>query len=274
MQGQPPPNRSSDCAWTPSEQPLVDSIDPTRLPRHIAIIMDGNGRWAKSQNKARVKGHLKGADVVSDIVRACRNLGVKYLTVYAFSEENWSRPALEINALMKLLEVYLLRKRSELMKNGVRLATIGNRDKLPSAARKLLEKTMSLTKDNKDMVFTLALSYSGRDEIVRGVRELVTRQVRAEDIDADLVASVLDTRDYPDPDLLIRTSGEERISNFMLWQLAYTELYITNTLWPDFTPTDLLKAVIDFQKRKRRFGGVSDKTGPMPKTLPGGAHDA
>ena len=237
-------------------QLTLAQLDPERLPKHVAIIMDGNGRWAQQRKKPRLHGHYRGADVLSDVAQAASNLGIAYLTVYAFSEENWSRPAIEIKGLMQLLKIYLARKLKDFKRNQIRLRTIGNIDKLPKQVQKLLHSTMEQTASHTGLVLTLALSYGGRDEIVRAVRRIVDTGIPAEKIGADLFEKYLDTSSYPDPDLLIRTSGEMRISNFLLWQIAYTELVITPVPWPEFTVDTFYQALAQYQLRDRRFGGV------------------
>jgi len=238
-------------------------IDPTKLPRHIAIIMDGNGRWAKRKFLPRIKGHEKGIDAVRDVVESCRELGIAYLTLYAFSVENWRRPASEVNALMRLLKNYLLKERHNLIKNGIALKSIGDLERLPEDVRETLSKVIEDTKEGKGMTLILALSYGARWEIVRAALriadDLSAGKIKREDVNPSMFSAYLTTSPFPDPDLLIRTSGELRLSNFLLWQLAYTELYITPTLWPDFTKEDLLKAIEDYQKRERRFGMTSDQ---------------
>jgi undecaprenyl diphosphate synthase len=229
-----------------------------RLPRHLAIIMDGNGRWAEQRGLPRIIGHHRGVEAVKTVVQECRSLGVDYLTLYAFSSENWGRPADEVNALMGLLCRYLESELQQMLERGLRLQVIGETARLPRQARQVLEQVMAKTAANDGMVLTLALSYGARDEIVRSVRTLAAevlagRQVPAA-IDEALLSSFLDTRDQPDPDLLIRTSGEMRISNFLLWQLAYTELYFTEVLWPDFDVAELHRALAEYAGRQRRFG--------------------
>jgi len=231
-----------------------------RLPVHIAIIMDGNGRWAQQRGMSRIKGHRKGAEAVREVVRTCREAGIQWLTLYAFSEENWKRPPKEIQALMGLLGSYLKSELKELQDNGIRLRCIGRFDKLPASVRKTLLETMSLTSSNRDMQLTLALSYGGRQELVdafMAVAEDVRRgAVDPENITEEFISQHLYAPDMPEPDLLIRTSGEQRISNFMLWQIAYTEFYLTSCFWPDFGKEELLEALAEFRKRKRRFGGA------------------
>ncbi|MBW1979741.1 MAG: isoprenyl transferase [Deltaproteobacteria bacterium] len=236
-----------------------------KLPQHLAIIMDGNGRWAKQRNLTRIEGHRQGAESVRLIVRACRKIGIPVLTLYAFSKENWQRPSLEVQALWQLLRDYLKSELSEMLENGIRLNTLGNIEDLPGRVKRLLRDTMQKTAANKDMILNLALSYSGRDEIVRAARRLATLcssgQLTAADIREETLSSFLDTGGMPDPDLLIRTSGEYRLSNFMLWQLAYTEIYITPVYWPDFREEQLMEALFDFQQRERRFGKTSEQLG-------------
>jgi undecaprenyl diphosphate synthase len=237
-----------------TDQDLLKQINPARLPQHIAIIMDGNGRWAKQRHLPRVFGHRAGITSVRDIVRACGELGVKALTLYAFSAENWSRPNTEVKALMRLLEDYLQRELPELQKNDVQLRAIGRWQALPAGAREQLERVIGLTAKNKGLILTLALNYGGRQEIVDACNRALKDKVKA--LDEDAFEAYLDTSGLPDPDLLIRTSGELRISNFLLWQLAYTEIYITATPWPEFRRQHLYGAILDFQRRERRFGGL------------------
>jgi undecaprenyl diphosphate synthase len=240
---------------------LAKSIDPERLPAHIAIIMDGNGRWANRRNMPRVAGHKAGIDPVRSTVEACARLGITALTLYAFSVENWKRPRHEVETLWRLLRFYLRRELPELMENNIRLVAIGRLDALPRQVRQELEAVMEATSRNKGLIVNLAINYGGRAEIVDAVNALLDK-ARIEGTLDDLqvsekdIASKLYTARIPDPDLLIRTSGEMRVSNFLLWQIAYSELYVTETLWPDFKLSDLLSAILDFQKRDRRFGGV------------------
>lgn len=238
-------------------------IDQNNLPQHIAIIMDGNGRWAKQHAMGRIRGHKKGAQAVRTAVTACREIGIQYLTLFAFSSENWGRPNEEINALMSLLEDYLDKEASTLQKQEIMLTTIGNIERLyPPVKEKLLE-VKKLTKRNRRMVLNLALSYGSRDEIIFAVKNMISDnregKLNVDDIDQDTIGRYLYTNNIPDPDLLIRTSGEYRISNFLLWQLAYTELYFTDVLWPDFKKDDLLKAIAVYQSRERRFGLTSEQ---------------
>ena len=244
---------------SPSAASPVD-LDTTNLPAHLAIIMDGNGRWAKKRLLNRINGHEKGSDTVRSVVRTCREIGISYLTLYAFSTENWQRPKTEVEALMTLLKRFLHSEQKELVERNIRLRVIGQLDRLPVSVQDALQQTMSATKENTAMTLILALSYGGRAEIVRMVQEVV-KQVKNGEIDsnaitADLIADHLYTRDIPDPDLLIRTSGEMRISNFLLWQIAYTEIFVTPTLWPDFGRGELLEILKEYQGRERRYGQV------------------
>lgn len=230
------------------------------VPRHIAIIMDGNGRWARGKGLERLRGHERGAEAVRDCVKGCRELGVEYLTLYAFSTENWQRPKAEVMGLMKLLERFITKEVPELNAQGVRIEAIGRLTDLPDSTQKALRNAIEATAHNNKLTLVLALSYSSRVEIVDAVQS-IARSVQAGQldpaaIDADLLNRRLYTSSYPDPDLLIRTSGEMRLSNFLLWQLSYSEFYITPTLWPDFRKEDLFQAIADFQKRQRRFGGI------------------
>jgi len=241
----------------------VIKIDPDNLPCHIAIIMDGNGRWAQKHTIGRIMGHKKGAQAVRTVVRTCREIGVKYLTLYAFSVENWERPVSEVRGLMLLLEEYLTRELEKLQKQGIRLTTIGDIDRLNSAVKERLLRVKEQTLKNDKMILNLALSYGGQDEIIRAVKNIVkdgqAGKIDINQLDKKTFSRYLYTSDMPDPDLLIRTSGECRISNFLLWQTAYTELYFTKVLWPDFTKEDLLKAIASYQKRERRFGLTSEQ---------------
>ena len=233
-------------------------IDPAALPRHVAIIMDGNGRWAKKRFLNRVKGHEKGSETVRTMVRTCRELGIGYLTLYAFSTENWQRPKAEVTALMYLLKSFLRTELEEMMDNDIRLNMIGQIDRLPGDVADALQKTMAATRQNDAMVLTLALSYGGRSEILRMTRRLARKAAEGrldpEAITDETVAAHLDTGGMPDPDLLIRTSGEMRISNFLLWQIAYTEIFVTDTLWPDFSKNEFLDILRAYRLRERRFG--------------------
>lgn len=242
---------------------LIDNIDKTRLPRHIAIIMDGNGRWAKDRGKERSYGHRQGVESVRTITRAAGNLGIKYLTLYTFSTENWSRPEEEVHALMALMVMAIERETPDLMKNNVRLTAIGDLERMPAEVRERLSRCMEQTASNTGITLVLALSYSSRWEIVRAARfmaaEAAAGRLLPEQIDEQLVSSALTTSAIPDPDLLIRTGGECRISNFLLWQAAYSELYFTPQYWPDFDEESLYKAICDYQSRERRFGKISEQ---------------
>jgi len=236
------------------------SLDLARLPRHVAIIMDGNGRWAQQRGLTRIEGHKRGKDAVRAVVETSRRLGISYLSLFAFSTENWSRPRREVDGLMGLLRRYLRTELRKMMKNEIRLVSVGDITRLPSSLREELEQTIDATKDNRRMTVVLAVSYGGREEIVQAARALA-RDVRdgrigPEAIDESVFSGYLSTRGIPDPDLLIRTSGEMRISNFFLWQSAYTEIYVTDTLWPDFDEQHFLEALAHYQRRERRFGRI------------------
>jgi undecaprenyl diphosphate synthase len=241
----------------------LNGLDKNRLPQHVAIIMDGNGRWAKLRGKNRVEGHRRGKTSVRAIVEMSRRIGIRYLSLYAFSTENWFRPRDEIHALMGLLEHYLAAEQFKMMRYGIRLLAVGDRERLPARVRRVLEQVMHLTRDNQRMTVILALSYSGRDDIVRMAknlaREAQTGRLNPESINDELISAHLDTAGVPDPDLLIRTSGELRLSNFFLWQIAYSELYVTPTLWPDFREREFLAALIEYQRRRRRFGRTDEQ---------------
>ena len=240
-----------------------EQIDPKRLPRHIAIIMDGNGRWAKRQGLARMFGHRQGVETVHNITVAATQLGIRYLTLYTFSTENWNRPKEEVDALMTLLVDTIAKETPTLMKNNVRLQTIGDLSRLPDQARTKFLACIEQTSGNTGLTMVLALSYSARWEITQAMQQAVrlaqAGQLRAEEIDEEYVSRLMTTAEMPDPDLLIRTSGEYRISNFLLWQLAYSELYFTDRLWPEFDEEELYKAIVDYQKRERRFGKTSEQ---------------
>ncbi len=234
-----------------------------KLPKHVAIIMDGNGRWALDKNLPRLEGHRQGIESVRDIVKAASQLGVKYLTLYAFSLENWKRPVSEVTGLMKLLEIYLKQEIDELNRNNVRLFSIGKLSSLPKLVQKLLKNSIEKTKNNNGLTLTLALSYSGRWDILRAV-QIISLDVRRgkispEDINENLFSSYLQTKDLPDADLLIRTSGEMRLSNFMLWEMAYGEIYITDKFWPEFKRIDFYEAIRNYINRERRFGKTSQQ---------------
>lgn len=239
----------------------MKEIDTTRLPQHIAIIMDGNGRWAERHAMGRILGHKKGADSVRAAVRTCRRIGIRYLTLYAFSMENWLRPEEEVSALLNLLKEYLQNEVQEMMDQDIRLVAIGNLESLGEPIHSKLREISAKTSGNKGMILTLALSYGGRDEIVAAAKRMVSDgmagKITPEQVTKALYADYLYTAGIPDPDLLIRTGGEYRISNFLLWQMAYTEFYFTETLWPDFRDRHLQKAIDDYQRRERRFGKTS-----------------
>ena len=228
------------------------------LAKHVAIIMDGNGRWAEKRSLNRIAGHQKGIKRVKEVIRASKEIGIEVLTLYAFSTENWNRPQLETSALMALLKRFLIAEGKELITNNIRLNTIGTIEDLPNQVTETLQDVICKTKDNTGMILNAALSYSGRSEIIRAVKKIASDikegTITPQQIDETIFSNYLFTSGLPDPDLLIRTSGEHRISNFLLWQMAYTELYITDTLWPDFTEKDLIRALEDYQKRERRFG--------------------
>ena len=240
-----------------------EQIDTARLPRHVAIIMDGNGRWAKKQGLARMFGHKKGVETVHNITVAATKLGIEYLTLYTFSTENWNRPKEEVDALMALLVDTIAKETPTLMNNNVRLQTIGDINRLPEGTKQKFLGCIEETSKNTGLTMVIALSYSARWEIIEAVREAVrltqAGQLRPEDVTEQMVSSLMTTREMPDPDLLIRTSGEYRISNFLLWQLASSELYFTDCLWPEFTDEEFYKAIVDYQKRERRFGKTSEQ---------------
>ena len=250
---------------------LARAIDPERIPAHIAIIMDGNGRWARQRGLPRVAGHKAGVEPVRVTVETCARLGVRVLTLYAFSVENWKRPRGEVETLWRLLHTYLGRELPNLIENGIRLQAIGRLDALPASVRQDLETAVMQTASCRGLLVNLAINYSGRAELADAVNALIEQARRAGTLDGlrvdeDMIAARLYTRGSPDPDLLIRTSGEMRVSNFLLWQIAYTELYVTDTLWQDFTRAELLAAILDYQKRHRRFGGLGDALGEEAKT--------
>jgi len=250
-------------SWSAAERELLARLRPDRLPAHVAVIMDGNGRWARQRGLLdRIRGHEAGIDSVREITTSAAQLRLRALTLYAFSKENWRRPAREINALMALLTRFLVAERPELMGNNIRLQTIGVPADLPADARAALDETRRLTAGNSGLILNLALSYGGRDEIVRAAAALA-RAARDGRLDPDRIgeaefAAALDTAGLPEPDLLVRTSGENRVSNFLLWQIAYAEIYVTPVLWPDFRRAQLLEALIDYQRRERRYGMVAE----------------
>ncbi|MBN2563906.1 MAG: isoprenyl transferase [Phycisphaerae bacterium] len=244
----------------PSDPQVELGLPPERMPRHVAIIMDGNGRWAKQRGLERVEGHEAGAANVREIVTHCARLGIKCLTLYSFSTENWSRPVEEIAHLMKLYVKYLIKERGEIMENGIRLLQIGRRAGLPEEVLRELDETASMSKDNGGMTLCLALNYSSRTELVDAVRSIAGRvaagELAPEQISQETITNALYTARIPDPDLLIRTAGEMRVSNFLLWQISYAELYVTDVFWPDFHHDDLNTALREYARRDRRFGGL------------------
>ena len=249
-------------SWIPAGDPdeaLARQVDFEQLPSHVAIIMDGNGRWAAQRHLPRVEGHRNGIEAVRDTVETAARLGCEVLTLYAFSVENWKRPAMEVSTLMALLKRYLRSELNTLLKNDIRLRVIGRMDELSSDVQDELNRAMERTAESQGMIFDIALNYSGRAEIVDAVRRALDAGVRAEDLDEERFAGFLYTAGQPDPDLLIRTSGEMRVSNFLLWQIAYAEICVTDTLWPDFRRRHLLEAVLEYQKRDRRYGGIKGK---------------
>ncbi|NWF50478.1 MAG: isoprenyl transferase [Ignavibacteriaceae bacterium] len=257
---------------TESDQALQHELKISgNIPGHIAIIMDGNGRWAKKRGLPRVAGHKRGVDTVRDIVEACAQVGVKYLTLYTFSTENWKRPLEEVSTLMRLLLKSLKDRADELDENNIKLTAIGDIQSLPSEVQKQLYSDIERTKNNKRMTLNLALSYSGRWELVEAIKEIAhlvqENKIDSQEISESLINSHLKTKDIPDPDLVIRTSGEFRVSNFLLWQIAYSEFYITDVYWPDFSRSHLYEAIRNFQKRERRFGKVSEQIKKNEKGL-------
>ena len=233
------------------------------LPRHIAIIMDGNGRWARKRSLNRIRGHKEGTESVRNIVRACREIGVEVLTLYAFSTENWQRPRQEVTALMSILKSFLKSELAEMMENDILLNAIGDIERLPGDVLKVLREVMEETRQNQAMILNLALSYGGRNEIVRASKKIATQikagRLQPEEITEELFSDYLYTHGMPEPDLLIRTSGEMRISNFLLWQIAYAEIFVTQSLWPDFRREELIRILHDYQKRERRFGLTEER---------------
>ncbi len=230
-----------------------------KLPRHIVIIMDGNGRWANRKGLDRISGHREGMKSVKSIVKASRELGIKAVTLYAFSVQNWKRPKVEVDALMKLLKEYLIKEGNRLVKNNIKLNAIGRLWELPSDVSQVLKDTIEKTKLCKEMTLTLALGYGGREEIIDAVKKIISEKISPENVNEEIFPQFLYTSNLPEPDLLIRTSGEMRLSNFLLWQLAYTEIYVTKTLWPDFRKRHLIMALVNYQNRERRFGLTSDQ---------------
>jgi undecaprenyl diphosphate synthase len=262
------------------DRELALTLDPARMPAHIAIIMDGNGRWAKRRGLPRIAGHKVGVATVRSVVEDCANLGVKALTLYAFSAENWKRPRAEVDMLWRLLRFYLRHELEDLQRNNIRLQSSGHIEALPERAYEELRSVERATARNQGMRLNLAINYSARIELVDAVNAIVDEariEGRLSDlvIDEKMISRRLYTADLPEPDLLIRTSGEMRVSNFLLWQIAYAELYVTETLWPDFNRTELLRAILDFQKRERRFGGLSEgpPSEPASSGIPGPEDD-
>lgn len=252
--------RSSERETEAAEEELKTRLDPSRIPRHVAIIMDGNGRWALRRGMPRAYGHRAGVESLRDVVRASSEIGLRVLTVYAFSTENWKRPQEEIDVLMNLLVEYLHKELEELCRNNVRVRAIGKIDDLPAHARKAVATAHERTKDNNGLILNIALNYGGRTELVEAVRAISSKVARNEispdEICQEIISQHLYTAGQPDPDLLIRPSGDYRVSNFLLWQLAYTEFWLTDVMWPDFRRIHLFKALVDFQRRNRRFGGL------------------
>jgi undecaprenyl diphosphate synthase len=244
------------------EESLLEQLDFDNLPRHVAVIMDGNGRWAKKRNLPRVEGHRAGSKSVREIVETCGRLGISFLSLYAFSKENWKRPRKEITTLWRLLEDYLRREDKLLIENNFRLIVIGQREAIPKSVNRELQRVEELTRNNSRLTILLALNYGGRAEIVEAARKMLSdHDLDPISLNEDVFASYLYTADIPDPDLLIRTSGELRVSNFLLWQIAYSEIWITPEYWPDFRKKHLLQALLDYQKRERRFGDIHSNAG-------------
>jgi undecaprenyl diphosphate synthase len=261
---------ADDPAWE-----LARALDTARLPRHVAIIMDGNGRWARKRSLPRAAGHRAGVEPVRVTVETCARLGIEVLTLYAFSLENWKRPRTEVDMLWRLLRVYIRKELADLMRNGIRLCAIGRLDALPAAARRELLDAVETTRHNRRLLVNLAINYGGRAEVADAVNAILAGArargtVDRLHVDERMIAAHLYTAGLPDPDLLIRTSGEMRISNFLLWQIAYSELYVTETLWPDFSRAELLRAILSYQARDRRFGGLSEPSngGVIDETVP------
>ncbi len=249
---------------------LLKALDRDKLPQHVAVIMDGNGRWAAQKSLSRIQGHREGVKAVRDTVKTCRELNIPFVTLYAFSKENWDRPMEEVRALMDLLKSYLIIEERTLIKNNIRLQAIGDLSDLPPPVLSVLQTMIDRTRKNSAMVLNLALSYGGRTEILRAMNKLFRTREKSgnglREIEEQEFSRYLYTAGMPDPDLLIRTSGEYRLSNFMLWQMAYTELYVTDTLWPDFRKRDLLEAILDYQRRERRFGLTGDQVREREET--------
>ncbi len=242
---------------------LIDQIDKSKVPSHVAIIMDGNGRWAKSRQMDRTEGHRRGVESVRTVMRAAAEIGIKYLTLYTFSTENWNRPTAEVDALMELMVQAVANETAELVENGIVLKVIGDLDRLPERTRKALNECLEATSKGKRSTIILALSYSSKWEITQAMKKIATEvkdgNLSSQDINEEMISNYLTTKEFPDPDMLVRTGGECRISNFLLWQIAYAELYFTDELWPDFGKESLYKAVVAFQNRERRFGKTSEQ---------------
>jgi len=251
----------SDPDWA-----IAKAIDPERLPAHIAVIMDGNGRWANRRSLPRAAGHKAGIQPVRNSVETCARLGIEVLTLYAFSVENWKRPRHEVETLWRLLRIYIRRELPSLMRNNIRLSAIGRLSALPEMVQEELRDAVRITRENTGLRVNLAINYGGRAEITDAINRMMQDGLTG--IDEATVSDYLYTAGQPDPDLLIRTSGEMRISNFLLWQIAYAEIYVTETLWPDFTRTELLRAITDYQKRDRRYGGLSPRREQLVEALP------
>jgi len=239
------------------EEALIQKIDFSKLPKHVAVIMDGNGRWAKMRNLPRVEGHKAGLKAVKEIVETCPRMGIKYLTLYAFSKENWKRPQKEVKTLWGLLANYLKKESSVLVKNEFRLNVIGQMEQIPERTKKELVRVMDMTRNYDKFIINLALNYSGRSEIVDAVKKILdTDRIKGNDLNEELFSKYIYTSGIPDPDLLIRTSGELRISNFLLWQIAYSEIWVTPVYWPDFNRRNMIEAILEYQSRERRFGDI------------------
>jgi undecaprenyl diphosphate synthase len=264
-------SRASPGLWVKSLEPILDSMAEVglpreRLPRHIAIIMDGNGRWARSQGLPRIRGHEQGAKAVRAIVTQCARLGIEVLTLYSFSQENWKRPKEEVDFLMELYGQYLVAERGEIMDNNIRLVHLGRRAGLPESVLREMDETVRLSQNNTGLKLCLALNYGGRTELVDALRELAAEvqsgRLRPEEIDEEIISRALYSAGLPDPDLLIRTAGERRVSNFLLWQISYAELYVADVCWPDFSVEHLYAAIRDFGSRQRRFGALQTAERP------------
>ena len=238
---------------------MINNINNENIPKHIAIIMDGNGRWAQSKGKMRAFGHKNGIKAVRETVEGAAEIGIKFLTLYAFSVENWKRPKKEVNALMSLLVTAINNEMQRLIKNNIKLTVIGETDNLPSKTKEELMQAINITKNNTRMTLTLALSYSGKWDILNAVKKIINDKIDPQNLDEKIFQQYLTTKNVPYPELLIRTSGEHRVSNFLLWEIAYSELYFTDTLWPDFSKKDLKKAIIEYQNRERRFGKTKEQ---------------